>query len=338
MRALVLTRHGGPERLQVRELPDPSPRTGELRISVQASGLNFADVAARVGLYPAAPKPPCILGYEVAGHVDGLGAGVTSFREGDPVLALTHFGGQAERVCVPQAQCFPLPSGKTLESAAALPVNFLTAHHLLHWAGSIHAGQRLLIHQAAGGVGTAVVQLARLIGAESFGTASAAKHERLRALGLSHPIDYHRQDVAETIQNLAGPRPLRLALDPIGSESWRHSYQLLAPGGQLLVFGFSGLFQGDRRTVGRVIWGLLRVPRHSALKLMADNRSVGGVDMGGLWESSEVIAPQMQRILELWGQDIVQPLVDRTFPIEEAAEAHRYLQAGKNFGKVVLRF
>jgi NADPH:quinone reductase-like Zn-dependent oxidoreductase len=307
---------------------------------VAFAGINFADVHARVGLYPAAPKPPCVLGYEVSGEIDAVGEGVTDYRPGDRVFGLSRFGGQAELCCVPTRQIAPLPSGKSLEEAAALPVNYLTAYYMLHHAASIQAGQKLLIHQAAGGVGTAVIELGRICGAEMFGTASAPKHERLRAMGLLHPIDYRHADFAEVIKRIAGPRPLALALDPVGSDSWRKSYELLAPGGTLLIFGFSAMVSGPRRNPWRMLRQVMRMPRYSPLKLMGDNRNVGGVDMAApdVWKSEHLTGTMMGALIELWSRGQIAPIVDRVFEAKDAAEAHRYLQQAKNFGKVLLRF
>ncbi len=338
MKGVVVSRHGGPEVLDLRDLPVPDPKAGELRVRVRAAGLNFSDVAARVGLYPDAPKPPCVVGYEVAGEVEAVGAGVSGWHEGDRAVALCHFGGQAELVCMPASHAMPIPAASSFAEAAGFPVVFLTAHHLVHWVGRLRPGERVLLHQAAGGVGTAAVQLIREAGGEIFGTASKQKHERLREMGVAHPIDYHAVDPAAEIERIAGPRPIQLALDPIGSASWRKSYELLAPGGQLLAFGFSSMVPGARRNLLRAAWGVATAPRHSPLRLMEDNRSVGGVNMGRLWDREEIVRPQMEALLGLWSAGRIRTTLDRTFPAAEAAAAHRHLQSGTSFGKIVLEF
>ncbi|MBS1108209.1 MAG: Alcohol dehydrogenase zinc-binding domain protein, partial [Anaeromyxobacteraceae bacterium] len=191
MRAVFVTRSGGPEVLEVREVPDPVPGPGEVRIAVRVAGLNFADVMARMGLYPDAPKLPAVVGYEVAGTVDAVGAGVTSPVPGDRVLALVRFGGQAEMVVLPAAHAMPMPEGMTFEQGAALPVNYLTAYHALFRVGHLVRGQSVLVHMAAGGVGIAALQLCRTVpGVTVLGTASAAKHAVIREEGCHHPIDY----------------------------------------------------------------------------------------------------------------------------------------------------
>jgi NADPH:quinone reductase-like Zn-dependent oxidoreductase len=193
VRAVVLTGRGGPEVLQVQERPDPPVGPGQVRIAVRASGINFAETMARVGLYPDAPPTPCVLGYEVAGVVEAVGDGVEGHALGDRVMAVTRFGGQAELVTVPAEQALPLPERLGFEQGAAFPVNYGTAYAALMIMGSLREGDRVLIHAAAGGVGIAATQIARNVGAEVFGTASASKHEAIRAQGVAHAIDYRTQ-------------------------------------------------------------------------------------------------------------------------------------------------
>src|SRR5664279_5880271 len=177
MRAVVLTGTGGPEVLKVQERPDPVLAPGEVRIAVRAAGINFADTMARVGLYPDAPKPPCVLGYEVSGEVETVGEGVDGFKLGDRVMAGTRFGGQAELVAVPAAQVLRLPENLSFEQGAAFPVNYGTAYAALILMGGLREGDRVLIHAAAGGVGIAATQVARNADAEVYGPAPPAKHE-----------------------------------------------------------------------------------------------------------------------------------------------------------------
>jgi len=340
VKALVTTAHGPPSVLRLEERPSPEPQPDQVRVRVRFAGLNFADVQARVGLYPDAPKPPFVAGYECSGQIDAVGGQVSGFAPGERVLAMTRFGGQAEQVCVPSASLQRLPDGVSLEAAAALPVNFLTAHHMLHQVGRVRSGEKILIQQAAGGVGTAAIQLGKLAGLEMFGSASASKHERLRAMGLQHPIDYRTQDVRQTIEAIAGARCLQLVLDPMGPESWKYGYELLAPGGQLVVFGFSALVGGARRNPFKVIAEVLKLPRYSPLKVMGDNRAVGGVNMGAevFWKHPELLLPQLKTLLRLLAEKAITPVVDRVFPAAEAAAAHAYIQTRSNFGKVLLAF
>jgi len=174
MQAIWITKHGGANVLEVREGPDPEPAAGEVRIKVRASGLNFAEVMARQGLYPDAPKTPCVVGYEVAGEVDAIGAGVTDVKVGDRVAAMTRFGGHASVVTAPEAQVFPMPESMSFEEGAALPVNYLTAYHMLFEIKRVRPGENVLVHMAAGGVGTAALQLCRTVeDVTTYGTCSA---------------------------------------------------------------------------------------------------------------------------------------------------------------------
>src|SRR5512138_1349812 len=190
MRQIVTTGTGDIDVLKIQEKPDPTPGPDEVLIRVRAAGLNFADILARQGLYPDAPPKPCIMGYEVSGVIEAVGEGVEPNIVGESVIAMTRFGGQAELVAVPDAQVFEKPTQLSFEEGAALPVNYLTAWALLVAMGGLKADEAILIHNAGGGVGLAALDIARHIGARTFGTASAGKHEFLRQRGLDHPIDY----------------------------------------------------------------------------------------------------------------------------------------------------
>src|SRR5438270_6551786 len=229
LRQVVIVRHGPPEVLTPRESPDPVPGDGEIRIAVYAAGVNFADILARLGLYPDAPKPPVVVGYEVSGVVDAVGANVTRLRKGDRVVALTRFGGYADRVVVPEWMAFPIPAAMDANVAAAIPVNYATALVALYQMSNLSAGETVLVHGAGGGVGIAATQLARLRGATVIGTASAAKHEAIREHGAQHAIDYRKADVVAEVKRMTDGRGGDVVLDPIGGRSFADSYRLLAP-------------------------------------------------------------------------------------------------------------
>lgn len=337
MRAITITRFGPPSVLEVLEHPDPTPGEGQVRIRVAAAGLNFAEIAARQGLYPDAPPAPCVVGYEVAGTVDALGEGVESLEIGQRVAALTPFGGHADCVVLPAALAFAIPDGLDFAHAAAIPVNYLTAHHMLFHIGNTHPGSKVLVHMAAGGVGTAVLQLLQTVeGICSFGTASAAKHPYLRDLGCTHPIDYHSQDYVEEITAITGGSGLDLVLDPLGGRDWKRSWQLLAPTGRMVAFGFANMIGGQRRSLLRVVRSLLQIPRFSPLAAMNDNRTMQGVNMGRLWDLTPVMRSQMTRIIELYALGVVRPQVHAQVPFSRVAEAHAMLENRENRGKVVL--
>jgi len=337
MRALFITRSGGPEVLEVREVPDPVPGPGQVRIAVRVAGLNFADVMARMGLYPDAPKLPAVVGYEVAGTVDAVGADVKSPAPGDRVLALVRFGGQAEKVVLPAAHAMPMPEGMTFEQGAALPVNYLTAYHALFRVGHLSRGQSVLVHMAAGGVGIAALQLCRTVsGITVLGTASASKHAVIQEEGCHHPIDYRTRDYEPEVRQLTGGRGVDLVLDALGGADWKKGYRLLRPGGMLVAYGFANMATGPRRSLLVAARQLLSVPRFSPIALMDDNRGVAGVNMGHLWGEPEMVLGELEALLALFREGRIRPRIDSTFRFGEAALAHERLQGRGSVGKVLL--
>ena len=341
MRAVVLTGHGGPEVLRVEERPDPEVGPGEVRIDVRAAGINFADTMARVGLYPDAPKPPCVLGYEVAGEVDAVGEGVEDFKPGDRVVAGTRFGGQASVVSVPANQVLPLAKRLSFEQGAAIPVNYSTAYCGLIVMGGIEKGDRVLIHAAAGGVGTAAVQIARMKGAEVFGTASASKHDAIRKLGVDHPIDYRTQDFSEEVDRITGGEGVDVVFDAQGPSSFRKGYRLLRPGGRLIMYGLAEASTEGGRSIPRLIGSLARMPLATmpwwkSLQVMNENKGVFGLNMLSWWDregSIERITGPLIGEIEDGG---LEPIVAESFPFERAGDAHTFIAERRNIGKVVL--
>ncbi len=341
MRAVVITRHGGPEVLAVEQRPEPVVGPGQIRIEVRAAGINFADLLARSGMYPDAPKPPCVIGYDVAGVVESVGPGVEAFALGDRVLAGSKFNGYAELVTVGVADAIALPERLSFEQGAAVPVNYATAQAGLVMMGGLRAGDRVLIQAAAGGVGIAATQIARSIGAEIFGTASATKHEAILAQGVNHAIDYRSEDFAAAVLRLTDGEGVDLILDAIGPSSFRKGYRILRPGGRLICFGLSEVQSGERRNIPGLLKGLASMstatmPWWKSLAIMNENKGVFGLNMLSWWERdgdlSRVITPLVGGLED----GTLDPVVAASFSFEGAAEAHRYLHDAKNVGKVVL--
>jgi synaptic vesicle membrane protein VAT-1 len=330
-----IMRHGPPEVLKLREAAVPQPAKGEVLIKVAAAGINFADIMARLGLYPDAPKPPCVVGYEVAGDVAAIGPSGAGFAVGDKVIALTRFGGYSNHVSVRQEQVFALPPGLDFAQGAALPVTYLTAYQLVIAMGRVRAGETILVHSAAGGVGLSAIDLATIIGAKVIGVASAAKHDFLRGR-VQALLDSRAEGIVDRVKQLTGGRGVDLVLDARGGRSWRDSYDCLAPTGRLAVFGLATAVGGSR-WLGTAR-ALLGVPwfRFNPLKLMNDNRGVFGVNVGHLWDQHEMIRDWMRQILEWQAQGKIVPVVDRSFSFAEAAAAHRHIESRRNIGKVVL--
>jgi NADPH:quinone reductase-like Zn-dependent oxidoreductase len=336
VRELVIPRYGPPDVFEVREKPDPVPGSGEIRIRVRAAGVNFADVLARLGLYPDAPKPPMVVGYEVAGRVDAIGADVRGIGEGDRVVALTRFGGYADTVVVPASQAFHFPEDLSDAEAAGVPVTYLTAALALYRLAALNAGETVLIHNAGGGVGIAATQLARLRRATVIGTASAHKHDALRAFGVEHAIDYRHANVRDEVLRITKGRGVDVVLDPIGGRSFSESYRMLAPLGRMVIFGLSAMAAGDRRNVWHAFRTWMETSRFSALSLINRNRGVLGLNLGHLWDERRQLTPLMEMLVSELAAGRLQPVVARTFPLERAADAHRFIQSRQNIGKVVL--
>ena len=341
MKAVVLTRKGGPEVLEVQERPDPSVGEGEVRIAVHAAGLNFADTMARVGFYPDAPKMPCVLGYEVAGEIETVGADVIGLEVGQRVMAGTRFGGQAELATAQARDVMPLPDHLSFEQGAAFCVNYGTAYAALILMGGLRRDNLVLIHSAAGGVGIAATQIARNVGAEIFGTASAAKHEAIRAQGVHHPIDYRTQDFQVEVRQLTDGKGVDVVMDPLGPSSFRKDYRILRPGGRLIMYGLSEALNDGGLNLRGAITSLLRIPTSTmpwwnAGRLLNQNRGVFGLNLLSWWKREGGMERITRPLLADLGEGRLEPVVAKSFPFAQAGDAHRYLAERRNVGKVVL--
>jgi synaptic vesicle membrane protein VAT-1 len=337
MRAVWITSARGPEGLEVRTTPDPEPGPGEVRVRVGAAGLCFAEVMAAQGLYPDRPKLPCVMGYEVAGVIDAVGDGVSGDRVGSRVLAMPRYGGHSDVVCTPEGQAFAIPDDKEFTVAAGLPVNYLTAYHMLFRVASLRPGDRVLVHMAAGGVGTAVLQLCRTVpDVTVLGTASAAKHEAVRAEGCTHPIDYHTADYVAEVRRLTGGEGVDVVLDSLGGADGGKGVKLLRPGGRLVAYGFANLASGQRRRPVHVLSQVAHMPRLTPLYLMNRNKSVSGVHIGRLWDQLDMLGQELREVLALWEAGRISPRIDTTYPFASAADAHRRILSRQNTGKIVL--
>ena len=336
MRAIVTTRNGDVDALKIEERPDPVPGKGQVLIRVKASGLNFADILARQGLYPDGPPKPCVMGYEVSGTVEAVGDGTDQTLIGNSVIAMTRFGGQAELVVAPVTQIFPKPETLSFEQGAAIPVNYLTAWALLVAMGGLKQEEAVLIHNAGGGVGLAALDIAKHIGATTYGTASASKHSFLKERGLDHAIDYRNQDWLPVLKDLTKGRGVELVIDPLGGKSWKKSYRALRATGRMGVFGMSTASASGIMGKLRAMKALAQTPRFHPLSLMNRNKGVFGLNLGHMWGEGEKVAGWTREIVSGVAEGWIRPHVDRAFPFDQIAAAHRYLEERKNIGKVVL--
>ena len=330
MRAIVITKHGGPGVLQVQERPDPELGPGQVRIDVAAAGVNFADVMARMGLYADAPKTPCVVGYEVAGTLLELGDGVEGLSHGQRVFASTKFGGYASQVVASAGDVQALPDQLTFEQGAGIPVNYGTAWAGLIDYGGLQSGQRVLVHSAGGGVGIAATQIAKRAGAEVYGTASPGKHARILELGVDHALDYTKTGWER------GLPKFDVIMDAVGGKSFRTSYSLLRPGGRLVAFGASAVVSGQRKNLVTALRTVVRMPRFSMIKQMSESKAVIGLNMLSLWKDHETLEPWIGPLREMLDDGTVQPVVAGDFSFEDAGKAHTMITERRNVGKVVL--
>jgi synaptic vesicle membrane protein VAT-1 len=338
MRQIWIAKAGAPEVLVVREAPDPQPAPGEMRIRVEAAGVNFADVLGRMGLYPDLPPIPVVPGYEASGRVDAIGDGVAADWIGRDVFALTRFGGYSDVVCAPEKQVFARPAGMSAQEGAALPLNYLTAWQLIVVMGGLKPGETVLIHSAGGGVGIAAIQIAKHIGARIIGTASVSKHAELRALGADHLIDYRTEDFEKRAREITEGRGVELILDAVGGSSFTKGYRLLAPTGRLGMFGVSSAATDKTRSVLAMISMLAATPwlQFNPLALINANKGVFGVNLGHMWGEVDRIRSWADQLLRLWAQGVVKPKIARSFRFAEAPLAHHFIQDRKNIGKILL--
>jgi NADPH:quinone reductase-like Zn-dependent oxidoreductase len=338
MRRIWIDRKGEVDVMEIREAPLPDPGPGQVRIRVEAAGVNFADVMIRRGLYPDAPKLPSVPGYEVAGTVDAVGPGVDRDLVAAAVVAMCRFGGYSEYICLPRSQVWTLPAGITARVAAALPVNYLTAWQMVRVMAPVHKGDLVLVHSAAGGVGQAVVQLCRLAGAGVIGSASPSKHDFLKEQGLQYVFDSRRRDFAGLVADFTGGRGVDVALEPRHGRWIMESYRSLAKCGRLVLFGFSSAAIGRRsgtlsalRTLAGVPWFGL-----NPIRLMNDNKSVAGVNLGRMWDQGERTSRWMDELLGLLADGRIDPVIDSVFGFEDVGPAHRRLEDRLNVGKVII--
>jgi NADPH:quinone reductase-like Zn-dependent oxidoreductase len=334
MRAVVITKHGGPDVLQVQERPSAPLGAGEVRIQVAAAGINFADVMARMGLYQDAPPTPCVVGYEVAGTVleagDGVAASHPQLAPGTRVFGGTLFGGYSSEVVVPVSDVVPLPDSLSFEQGAAIPVNYATAWAGLVEYGGLRPGSRVLVHSAGGGVGIAAIQIAKHGGAEVYGTSSPGKHERIRELGVDRALDYTAAGWEHGIGQFD------VILDAVGGKSFRTSYSLLRPGGRLIAFGASAVVSGERKNIPAALRTVVRMPRFNMIKQMQESKAVVGLNMLTLWKDRGTLGPWIEPLQSMLTDGTIAPVIAGAYAFEQAGAAQTMIVERRNVGKVVL--
>lgn len=322
MRAIEVTEFGGTETLAVVDRDVPEPGEEQVRIRTEAIGVNFADIMQRRGTYPGGPEPPYVPGFEAAGVVDAVGAAVTGLSEGDRVVGYPDGGAYAEYAVCRAEGMFEVPEEMDFETAAGYPVQFLTAHNCLFEWGGLEAGERVLIHAAAGGVGSAAVQLASQAGAEVFGTASTdEKLDYVAKMGCDHPINYVEDDFVDALEDATDGEGVDLVLDGVGGETHKRSYDALSHFGRVVAYGVAS---GD-------------VPEPNVWELLFENHSVIGFHLGqSMNHDPERVLGAVPELSDLLVSGDVEIHVGATFPLENAAAAHQHIEKRENIGKVVL--
>lgn len=335
---MAITRYGGPEVFAPVSRPLRAPGPGEVRIRTRACGLNFADVFCRLGLYEAAPPPPFAPGFEAAGLVDAVGEGVTRFKPGDRVVGCTRFGGYATAIWAPERLVLAMPDGVSFEQAAGFPAVYATAHHALVRLGHVEAGQVVLVHAAAGGVGMAAVQLAKNRGARVLATCGGPrKVEVVRSWGVDEVFDYVAGDFEPWVRQVTRGRGVDLVLDSVGGASFKKSYRLLAPMGHLVMFGMAGFTPtGPKANPLALALEWLRQPRFSPLHMLPDNKTVSGFNLVYMFEHEEMTRKMLPDLASEWLAGKLDVHVDRTFPLQEAGAAQEHLRRRSSIGKVIL--
>ncbi|MCC6625320.1 MAG: zinc-binding dehydrogenase [Deltaproteobacteria bacterium] len=339
---IVIRKKGGFDRLALEPVARRALRAGQVRIAVAAIGVNYADAMVRKGLYKNADKYvglPITPGFEVAGRVVEVDPTVTDLAVGDEVFAVTLFGGYTTELVVDRRLVFPRPAGWTAEQAAAFPSVFMTAWFALFELAHPRPGATLLVHSAAGGVGSALVQLGRIAGARVVGVVGAThKVEIARALGCDEVIDKSRQDLWKEAERIA-PRGYDVILDANGPSTLKQSYDHLAPIGRLVIYGFHAMMK--QTTSGRPDWirlalDFLRTPRFSPFELTERNRSVMAFNLSDLFERQDILADAMRDLLGWVAEGRIAPPQTTLFPMAEVARAHEAIESGRTTGKLVL--
>ena len=335
MQAVTLHRPGPPKILRLEECVEPALGAHDVLIQVRAAGVNFADVLARQGLYPDAPRPPYILGHETAGDVIRVGEAVTGIQPGQRVLAYHRGGGYAERVAVPAAQVLAIPDSIPFQSAVLLPLNYGTAYVALYRTGPIEPGMRVFIHAAAGGVGLAAVDLARRAGLEIVAAASTHfKRARLVAEGVRFVVPARRMRVHHVSKRLFGGPAFDLVLDSIGGRSIQDGLRALKPGGRVVSLGIGKV---SRKGLLGAIAFFLSAPRLTYLDLLGPSKGLYGVNLARLMANTALVRSTLETLIQWAAAGEISPAPGRVMPLSEAGEAHRLLESRGNVGKIVLR-
>jgi len=334
-RRVVITGFGSPDVLALIEEEMPEPLVGQVRVKILAAGVAYADIGMRLGTYPSqrTGPPPFTPGYDIVGIVDKVGAGVTAVRPGDRVAALTTVGGYAEYLCLPAAELVPVPEGVDAAEAVSLVLNYVTAYQMLHRVAEVKSGEAILVHGAAGGVGTAFLQLGKLAALKTIGTASAAKLPLVEQLGAT-ALDYRIGDWVGRVMALTASG-VGSAYDPIGAENFRRSFRALRPGGILVTYGNYVASQRGHADAQAVV--AAHAAREELKQQTGEGRRLANYFIGGMKEAHpDWFQSDLKTLLDLLAQKKISPVIAERLPLAKARRAHALLDQAAVSGKIVL--
>ena len=334
--SVFITRHGPPTVLQLQSSSLPHPKQHEVQVEIKYSGINFADIMSRIGLYTTRLKPPYILGLEIAGEVVKTGSDEFNPMLGKPVVGICTSGGYSTHVNVPAEQLFIIEK-KWLTIGASIPVNYLTAYFMILHQGCLRKDETILIHEIGGGVGIAALQISQKIGATIIGTASLRKHAKIKELGINNLIDYRSEKFYEKVMDITNGRGVDLVLDPLGGKDLANSYKCLTEFGRLGVYGFSTAVTGLKRSYIRILPKFLQMPSFNPRHLMMKNLGAFGFHLGMIRQRKDLVDRYGKILFEWLDERAINPMIDCIFDLENAADAHQYIADRKNIGKVLLK-
>ncbi|RCH76957.1 MAG: hypothetical protein DBX04_02240 [Candidatus Poseidoniales archaeon] len=337
MKKVIYPKVGGVDSIEILDVEEPQASEGEVVVRIHRAGINFADLMMRQGLYGSNPDFPFTPGYEASGVIISLGKGVKGLELGDRVLAMTGFGGYSEKVSIPSSRVFKLPDSVTFDQAAAIPVTYGTAYHMLFHLGRISPGDSVLIHHAAGGVGTAVAQLCKVAGASVvIGTASAPKKEFVESIGVKF-VDRETEDFVKICKDMTGGKGVHHAIDPVGGKNLMRSYKATRRGGKVYFFGASSAVKGDKRSIISAFRMWLNTPKFNPIKMMSSNKAIFGVHMG-LLDDNTIFEGHLSALSKMLEDNEIDPIIDSIWRFERVSEAQMHMHDRKNRGKILLDF
>ena len=333
--SIFVTKHGVPDVLKLKPDSLKEPIIGEVCVKIKYSGINFADIMGRMGLYPTAPKPPYVPGFEIAGIIEKTGEDSTKNLVGRAVVGLSRFHGYSTHTNVPLNQLFFIDE-KWLNVSAAIPVNYLTAYFMMVHQAAIRENEWFLIHGIGGGVGIAALQIAQHLGVKIIGTCSGWKHNQIHEMGVEHVIDYRSGNFKDRVLEITDGNGADVIIDSLGGKALKDSYGCLAEFGRLISYGFSKAAPGTKKNILKIIPEYLGMPKFNPMHLMSKNKGVFGFHLGLIQKRQDLVKKYGSLLLKWLDDGIISPKVDTIFPLEKAAEAHQYISDRNNFGKVLL--